>query len=284
MRLNVPELIIQQVLESLLRGSDSCFDKFDALMLPTKTSDRTNDAFRALQDLYVRVPRLARLVRSIQEHDGAQFVDKTYGQAYELAEEIYISSNNSFIKEVLSEESIISTTTCTLMPPIDDIQSFDFKTGAAFVLAAKYYTYRILLCSILLTLCSLEQGKGRFDEGEIRAQDISVARAVAMCVEYALGGRLSHPLIAMRLFLPVQMAFGTWYRVQKAERNRELFATPEYETAVRMKRWCLGITRELDHIWGNIPTDQMQLERLCEMFAGGPLLGGSPSWVHSETN
>jgi hypothetical protein len=269
-------------LESLLRGNDSCFDTFDISKLPPETSNRINDAFIALQELYIRIPRLARLVRSTQEHDVAQFGKNMTREAHALAQEIYNSSNDDFIEQVLSEESITNTTACTLLPPIEGIQSFEFKTGAAFVLAAKYYTYRMLLSSILLTLCSLAHTDYSFDDEQIRAQDISAAISVAMCVEYGLEGPHSHPLIAMRLFLPIQMAFGTWHRVQKAERNRELFATPQYEKAAQMKEWCLGITRRLDHIWGNIPTDQRQLERLCEMFAGGPLLEAGSHWVHNE--
>ena len=265
-----------------MRGNDSCFDTFEIPKSPPGTTNRTNDAFRALQELYIRIPRLARLVRSTHDYDDTEVAE--YMDAHILAKEIYESSNNNFIEQVLSEESMSSTTACTLLPPLDDIQSLDFKTGAAFVLAAKYYTYRTLLCSILLTLCSLEQTDPYFDEEQIRALDISAATTVAMCVEYGLGGPNSHPLIAMRLFLPVQMAFGTWHRIQKVESSREVFATPEYEQAVRMKEWCLGITRRLDHIWGNIPTDQRQLETLCEMFAGGPSLGRGSYWVDNYMN
>lgn len=192
---------------------------------------------------------------------------------------LYTSTNNDFIKLVLAEEMAPKDTTFESMPHVERVQSFEFRTGAAFVLAAKYYTYRVLLCGLILALCALEQSQSPFYENEVQREDISAATAVAMCIEYALKPPTGHTLMAMRLFLPVQMAFGSWDRLEKTQSRQNLFASPEYKKAVYMKHWCVGISRKIDHMWGNLPTDYHQLEELCELFAGGPAAPNVSSWA-----
>lgn len=274
-------LTTRQVLEALLRGNDSCFDDYDTIPPPKSTSNRVNDALLALQGLFIRLPRLARLVRAAQEHDTTPIIGEALQRAYNLSQELFTSTNDGFIQETLAEETTVSILTCPPMAPIEGLGSLNFRSGGGFMLAAKYYTYRLLLCGLMLRVLSFGPLDPVLDEEEIRAEDMSAATAVAMCVKFALGRPDSHPLIAMRLFLPVQMAFGAWYRFEKLERSGALFDTPEYRKAVRMKRWCLGIAQKLDHIWGNIPTDEQQLEEVCEIFAGGPLPDCVAGWAQT---
>jgi hypothetical protein len=110
-----------------------------------------------------------------------------------------------------------------------------------------------------------------FNEEEVQGNDISAATSIAMCVEYALRSPNPHPIVEMRLFLPMQMAFGIWHRLQQAEGSKKLFAHPLYINAA-MEHWSFGIARRLDHTWSNFPTDFHEMDSIVEMIAGGPLL------------
>ena len=257
-----------QIFEALLRGKESSFDNTASPEMPSLTANRVNDGLLALQNLFVCIPRLARLVRSALTPGGDPEV---VVEACSLARLLYSSLNNEFVERTLAREATSNPTTFKLMPPIDGIQSFQFPSLAAFVLATKYYTYRVLLCGLIRTLCVTGLTNGMFREEEVRREDISAATSIAMCVEYALGPPNPHPIVAMRLFLPMQMAFGTWHRLQQAESTKGLFTTPRYKKAVALKHWSIGIARRVDHMWGNFPTDYYQMERTVERFAGGPL-------------
>lgn len=242
--------------------------------MPVSTINRVNDALLALQTMFVCIPRLAGLVRSaVKVQDNS----KATAHAILLAHHLYHSPNNDFVDQVLAAESTCHQTTFNLMPPIDGIQSFQFPSLAAFVLATKYYTYQTLLCGLIQTLCSANLASGTFDEEEVQARDVSAATAIAMCVEYALGPPGPHPIVAMRLFLPMQMAFGTWHRLERAVSRKDILIKSIYDKAGALKDWTIGIARMLDHMWATFPTDHRGMEKTVEMFAGGPLrnhLGG----------
>ena len=249
------------------------------LEAPLLKSNPANDAHLHLQALFVRIPRLARLVRSAVWLGND--IDATM-EASMLAEELYTSFNNSRVEQTLAERTTSTTTSFAMMPPIAGFKSFGFPSLTTYVLATQYYAYRALLCGLILSLCSLKSETGVFNETAIQDEDIAAATSIAMCAKYALESDNDSHIVAMRLLFPIQIAFGSWHRLQEAQARRPSIKTEENDVAVRMKHWCIDIACKIDHMWGNMPTDYHLMEQVCETFAGRPIPADMSNWVNGR--
>ena len=264
----------------MIQGQDSSLDTVAFLEVPPVKSNPVNEALCHLQALIIRIPRLARLVRSAA---GLETDTDATMEASMLAQALYTSSTNSRIEETLAERTTSTTTPFAMMPPIVDFKSLGFETLTTYVLAAQYYAYRVLLCGLILSLCRSKHGTGVFNETAIQDEDIAAATSIAMCAKYALESDNESHIIAMRLLFPMQLAFGSWHRLQKAQAARRLATKNDGDClAKQMKRWCIDIACQIDDLWGNMPTDYCLMEQVCETFAGGPIPADMSQWVNGR--
>jgi hypothetical protein len=72
----------------------------------------------------------------------------------------------------------------------------------------------------------------------------------------------------LRMLIPIQLGFGAWDRLLKRQTSSD---TPEYQHAIRMRDASIEIANQINVVWGNSLTVPWRLNRICEMFAGGPL-------------
>jgi hypothetical protein len=264
---------VAQLVEAVLQGEDSLYDACSPYILPP-SAHGAKDALRAVQDLYVRIPRLVRLVRCATQHpDRVAAVE-----AIRLAQLLYSSSSEVLIRDVLGEEISTTRRLDSLIPNALETAAFDFHTLEGYVLATQYYTYRVLLCGLINTLCALDCARQAFDVEHVRGEDVAASTSIARCVDYALGGQITHPVRAMRLRLPLQVAFGAWHRL--LERADQLSDTRlQLKKAFTMKLWTVEMLEKIDELWGSDePTDYYRLEASCLMAAGGPRTPDLARW------
>lgn len=255
----------------MLNGDDSSFDT-DGVYAPSPTIFSTDNALQAVQDLYVRIPRLVRLTRSaLHRHID----EDATAEAVQVAQTLYASPLETCIRQSLANELSTRLAISGLVPAVVGSYCFDFETLESYVLATQYYAYRILLCGLIESLCTLNDAKGMFILQDVREADVTAATSVAMFIEYALGSSKPHPVRALRLQLPLQVAFGAWDRLQKRQVTSAGF---EYDKAIHMKRWSMEMLGKIDDIWGILRTDRGLKESSCEMAAGGPRTGDMEAW------
>ncbi|KAK5166504.1 uncharacterized protein LTR77_008047 [Saxophila tyrrhenica] len=262
-----------EIVEAMIQGRDSLFDT-QGPYLASPSMNGIKDALLALQDLYVRIARLVRLVRAAGQCEARPH-DTTL-EAFTLAESLHASSAETCILQALAEEVTSlrpRTAHNTLLPLCLDGEAHDFRSLEGYILATQYWAYRILLCGLLDHLLSNHwpppANLSNVTLEGIRSLQMDAAINVAKSVPYALGLSHAHPVRAVRLRLALQVAYGVWCRLERRQRSQ---TAPDYDLAVEMKQWTLETLARIDALWGfeeDIQHDS--LERACEAAAGGML-------------
>jgi hypothetical protein len=67
-----------------------------------------------------------------------------------------------------------------------------------------------MLCGLINILGSLISARDAFDLEQVLLEDCTTVAALASCVEFARRETHTHPVKALRLQLPLQVAFGPW--------------------------------------------------------------------------
>lgn len=219
-------------------------------------------AVRELDRLYVKLPRLVLLVRGAREHpknhDAAV-------QAIALASELHNSKGTLTIRRTLTEVMERARAEPTTLPSFPVPTALHFDSIADFVLASRFFIFRMILSGLIQRLCDLQDKQPPFDRSAVEAEDVWAGTSVLQCVEWALQ---SDPLLVLRMLIPIQIGFGVWDRLEKRQVSSE---TEEYSRAVQMKAATIEIANQIDVIWGNRLTAPWRLGQICDMFAGGPL-------------
>ncbi|KAF2096993.1 hypothetical protein NA57DRAFT_57603 [Rhizodiscina lignyota] len=251
----------EEATESLLNGRDCVYDNgilARAMQDSSITATDFDTVSVMLAEQFVKIPRLARLVR---ESSARPDDVETFSQAVALANELYLDDLEPLMNKVLSDTSIVPTSAYKVATYFSE--SFHFSSIDLYTLATRYYTYRTLLFGLLQTLYGSGNPSAHFYIDKIEGQDIQAATALAMCVDYAMNVDLSFPLASLRVVAPIQMAFGTWLRLEKRARN-----AADAQRGRQMQEWSLELANGLLRDWKAPPDPLWMIRVKNEAFAG----------------
>jgi hypothetical protein len=160
-------------------------------------------ALQTVRTLHGHIPPLIRLVQSALHNESV------IGEAVNAAKTLYSCPVSSGIQEVLNKELSASTTDQSTAREISSTP-FGSLPLESYVLATTYFSYRIMLCGLINILGSLISARDAFDLEQVLLEDCTTVAALASCVEFARRETHTHPVKALRLQLPLQVAFGPW--------------------------------------------------------------------------
>lgn len=212
--------------------------------------------------LLVQIPRLACLVR-LTGSDRSKNPAKH--AAIAAAYELYNCSLNSCVENTIDHSSwITKSSNEAIGSPVP--RSLEFSSVSAFILAVRFYLFRVFLCGLLQTLNKHHGALPGIDMAAVEAQDVASATTIAMCIQYAMRPGPSMPLTALAIALPLQLSIGAWNRLQ---RRQQRAGVKSCEQAVEMREWYMYHINYLVRMWRGIIATPERLGALCDMFAGG---------------
>ena len=232
----------QEALDAMSDGRDSDFDNGD----PPKTSDAIaktsipfDEASEYLRGQVIRLPRLCRLIKAcLNSLEDA----KVKGEAVALAEQLYLCSREPILGHLLGGVELYPTISKDVSP-IYSI-SHRLPSMAALHKVLTLYTYQILLYALLQSLLSRGISSPHMEIARIEEQDVAAAIGVGMAVDYTLSADSSMPLAALRILTPLQIALGTWHRLEERR-----VGTAAARSAQQMQEWIVRINTDILHRW-----------------------------------
>ena len=148
--------------------------------------------------------------------------------------------------------------------------SLEFTSVHVFFVAVRYYISQIIICGLMQRLGEMHtDGMALLNIPAARARDVAAASSLAMCVDYTLKPTRSRPFTALAILGPIQLALGTWLRLQKRQPSTH---TLEYMQAVSMMDWSLAKAHYIEQMWQSAPASVERMTLISEMFAGGPFV------------
>ena len=251
-------------MESILNGQLSLLEN---LSIPTTVlgSLELDIALNELDRLLVKLPRLVLLVRGAkQDPDNPNAATK----AIALAKELYDSDGTLTIQRTVANVLHRITVAPTTMPSVPVPSSYYFESIPDFVLATRYFIFRLLLSGLVQSICDLECNNIPFDRARAEQDDLWAGHSIFQCVEWAFKPEHEVQLTMLRMLIPIQLGFGAWDRLLNRQTSSD---SPEYQQAIRMRDATIEIANQIDFAWANRLTVPWRLTHICEMFAGGPL-------------
>jgi len=270
---------------ALLKGGDHGLDRTDCLCKQTRPSglpapqQSSQEAWQALAQSYVAIPRLARIIRELQASPENEILEQEGVNLAQIFYETTIDPN--FLSEASSLGHLWEVPT-TLGHLADVIPtSYGFKSRKLAALLVMYWMSRLLICGLVDKIISVVPSEAEFFGARVEAEDRYLATEVLKMVQY--GFTISSDMDSgtvriqqLQVLSSLQIAFGAWYRMEKratatmkgSSEGRER----KIERAIFMKRLCLdlgnGFMRGMQ-----LPIMTMgSLEATSEVFAGGPLV------------
>lgn len=215
-----------------------------------------------MRDL-IRVPRLVRLVRVCQSDKTC---DAAFYEAVQLITALSHDDGAVYVRQVLDEGAVCtpteSTDTAWVAP-----NSWHFNSVSVFELVIRYYTCQILLSGATQTLCRvMPEAIIYVDLVTSQQRDEEAALSLAMCVEYGTSLDPTLPLASWRLFVPLEMACGTWHRLS----GRQLHGSDAQLRTNQIKTWFLEFSNSIGREWKLCELTLWQIELAAEAVAGGP--------------
>ncbi|KAH8812718.1 hypothetical protein F5884DRAFT_315677 [Xylogone sp. PMI_703] len=257
--------IYDEAFEALMAGRDSMSDSplwLRSLQPDTSTQSGLFDIVsQPLICNMARIPRLARLVRSCQ-HLSADA--SSYGEAVELLRSLSLDDNEANFVQLLQLHKVDVPT--LLSHSWITAESWHFDSVAVFELVVRFYSLQILLCGITQKLCDIVPAtETLFNLDTIWKKEIHAAISIARCAQYALNLSPALPFVALRLQIPLQIAYGTWHRLGKRQSIRG------YDTnrADKLKLWCLDLTNDIALVWKMRRLDSWELDSFTDTTTGG---------------
>ncbi|KAF2097766.1 hypothetical protein NA57DRAFT_76574 [Rhizodiscina lignyota] len=270
-----------EMAEGVLDGEPSAFDNtswFDVASpyIPTTNHVILEEAIKACIRQVVQIPRLICLVRLLNADPSGDVVRE---DSVDLAESMYTSDIELKIARLMQQS--VEEVPTTVPDHKESVPlSFAFESVQVYELLVRYWTARILLCGLIQTLCTVVTvTPPSFDLYAIQAHELEAANNIAKSMDYATTTCPSFPLIALRILLPLQIAFGAWHRLElRALRRSCEFADitgsikSEVDEARRRKRWCIEMINNIQEKWNCPLTRYDELEAKTGMFSGGALM------------
>jgi hypothetical protein len=225
-----------------------------------------------------RLTRLTRLARKFPEDVNIRLeANSLAADLWSLELEIWIQS--------LQDTGLLETTPTT-EPTMRDIVPFSFVFPSTRILSllVQYWEHRIIVCGCvqnLLRLPPLSIGTAPCEIQEAQYADIECATNLLMSFEQMLQMCQRCPVIQLRSIFPMEMAFGSYYRLEQRESHAVDggFNHLKVSMARSMQVKCL----ELQNIWmkpwysdsASGRQDQLEyrtLVALTELLSGGNIL------------
>jgi hypothetical protein len=211
----------------------------------------------------VQLPRALRLVRSV-----CQFQNPTgYLETITLLRNLYRGACDNFIRQIIEN---ISTVVPTRSPQIATLvpQSYHFKSTYAYKLLVRYHTFQLLLYGLMEEMHRVYPLD--IDMVIMRDQDVHAANSLIMCVDHAFNTYPSMGLLTVRLCVPLQFSYYTWYRLE----NRSIptaHGSSDYQRARSMKSLVIDIENIIGPAWRCSHMSSETIEAPREALFGGAL-------------
>jgi hypothetical protein len=220
--------------------------------------------------IMVRIPRLVRLVREARA-DPYDF--NAAAEAASLAEELYQTDLQPVVDNLMAKYSeLIPTRDLALATYFPESTHFIGKT--LFVALMRYCSCRI----IVIGLCRRLVENGLLlpvqSTSTLEEQEYDCAGKIAMAFQYAEELRYPLPMGAYLMMMPMQVAFGSWYRMeQDAERALDMEAedSADMRRARYMMNWCKTKGNGMVEAWECEPMSSEMLKARMRIMEGGTL-------------
>ncbi|KAK4493675.1 hypothetical protein PRZ48_014860 [Zasmidium cellare] len=270
----VDTICCHEVITAIHFGETSQLESIARPPVDFNTSSQVDIAKRGLVDLMIQLPRLVCYVRDCTE--GLVGL----AEAIEVVNLLRDSAEDQCARETLATVSWTTTSLSSeTKSPTGTVLAFESMD--AFFFAKRYYSYRLLIGGLLVTLATIADDKDLLAEAEYI--ELDAATSVAECLDFALKPGPTQSLTCLALIAPLELSLGAWDRLQQ----RETSFAPEphslkYRQAVQMKDWCIENLQGICQRWraGSIPRDRM--ETMYGAFVGGPLMDGPDSYMRVD--
>jgi hypothetical protein len=221
----------------------------------------------------IEITHFIKLVRQIGE---SQEDDVAKVEATELATKLYRADLEFWIEKLISTAAI--ETTPSSLPEVKPLFgiSYTFCSTRLFHLLMYYWITRILICGGVQTLYSfLDLGSQPLNLSSVQNHEIQAAERIAMSFEYAWTYDAHLPVVALRVQMPLHIAFSAWHRLEKRELERITngyrIGVDGVQRAVELKEWCLRTGHKIEELISEARTTQEYLELMSDSQAGGQL-------------
>lgn len=263
------------MLVSSLRGKPSAFEKTPRPFTPRDGPYEVEVALRAVEYLIVRLSRLSCLARlATQQHSNKQ----RSVEAGSLLKELFNSDADIYARKTLHmHTTLISCPDEVTRSPNNSM--LDFDSQSAFVLATRYYLYRVFICGVIQRLSNADLGATYIDIVTAQQEDIAAATSIAMSLDYAWRPGPSLPLTALGILIPMQLSYGSWLRLQRRQDSKD---TLNYQRAIQMKIWTTEHVNELHHKLNGRIIDPERTEKVMDCYAGGPFLNQVYDYINVD--
>lgn len=267
-------LIFSQFIEVVFNGTDSAFDSPSSLFSTPPDSVEgpySAAACRAGIQLIIRLPKLIRLVRELRAtpNDTKKIQDATT-----LAEELFMTRLEPIID---GETPDYGHWVPTEGPELANYypESMAFHRVNGFETVTRYCYCRILVIGLCRALREMFSFSPDLDNAELDVEEIRSASMLVMSVQYAEKLVNPFPLGSLLMILPLQVAFGAWWRAIRDGADRD---DGENHKARYMGEWCKEKSNEMLNIWKGQEMSTSKLEEQTGAMEGGPLM----SWMTRE--
>lgn len=221
--------------------------------------------------LYIQFPRLVRLVRRARELPESS---TARSEAVALAVKLYMLDLGSWVQK--AQDIGLLTIVPTVSPEYSEALpvSFAFTSFLVSRGCISYWALRVLVCGLILALSEIVPAMPEmhvFDLETVAAEDLRAAERIAMCYDYSIQSSTPIPLNSIRLLMPIQTAFGAWYREGRHAAAAGVTAGPKGEHARRMMDMSVQMMNGIGGMWGGRGESASAWMRNHDIMMGGPL-------------
>jgi hypothetical protein len=264
---------------------DCIFDNENWLNCPPPALDDgpggAEFAWQTVMMIGIRVARLTRLTRLARKFPEDANIRL---EAISLAADLWSLQLEIWVQSL--QDTGLLDTAPTTEPTMKDIVPFSFVFPSTRILSllVQYWEHRVIVCGCLqnlLSLLPLPIGPAPCEIREAQHADIECATNLLMSFEQMLQMSQRCPVIQLRSIFPMEMAFGSYYRLEQRESHAidGGFNHLKVSMARSMQVKCL----ELQNIWmkpwySDCDTgrkDRLEyrtLVALTELLSGGDIL------------
>lgn len=262
--------------------TDCIFDNDNWLECPPPMVENapggTEYAWQTVMMIGIRAARLARLTRHARKfpEDVSARIEamSLAADLWSLQLEIWIHS--------LQETGLIDTVPTTELTMKDIVPfSFVFPSTRILSLLVQYWEQRILVCGCiqnLLNLSPLPICPAPCELQEAQYADIECATNLLMSFEQMLRMIKRCPVVQLRSIFPMEMAFGSYYRLEQREARPPCdggFNHLKVSMARSMQVKCLELQNIWMKPWYSDVCNRLEyrtLVALATLFSGGDIL------------
>lgn len=232
-------------------------------------------AAQTIDDILISLPRLVCIVRAAaQDYDDLQ----SMATAVKLAKCLFNSNLDPMLRKAIENQS--QSTDAKDKTPFE--KCLEFESVTAFMVAIRYFGYRMIICGLLQTLASIDTYElflDRTTAAEARTGSVDAAMSTVMCLDYALRPGRIRNFLAMEMVWPLEACTGIFMDIQASESSME---SSEYIQAAQMVERCAGSLCQISRRWRAGCMPPWRMRELYDVFRGGPLVPDAYDYQHTE--